>query len=114
MVKDKRSRGWPAMFFFFHRSNAGPFEEGKHVVFGEGKKIMPVSRLPETCHNPHPDQVSPETDCLVHISRGHGQMIYSVKRYHDASSPLISDALSVPQDPGYFINNLVNDSCLLT
>lgn len=56
---------------------------------------MPVSGAPQTGHQSHTEQVSPETDGLIHISGGHCQVINTVEFDHgDASLACLSLTLS--------------------
>src|SRR3989338_6514103 len=84
---------WPldrlTMKLFRNRLDTSPFKEGNEVIFRYLKKIMPVSRLSQPCHQPHPKQVPPEQDGLVHIPCCHGKVIYTIKFYHNSPPHIV-------------------------
>ena len=44
-------------------------------MFGDFKEIVSVSRTAQAGHKPHTKKVSPESDCFVHVTCDHRQMI---------------------------------------
>ena len=88
VVEHKRSLNRPAVFLLFHGLDVRPFEEGDEVGLRDLEEIMPVTRLTESRHKPHAEQVPPEPDGHVHVSGGHRQVV-DTRESHDCLLPVL-------------------------
>jgi hypothetical protein len=85
VVENYRSGDRVAMILFLRGFHSRPLKKGQEIVFGDLEKIVSVTGLAESGYQSHAQQVPPETNGLVHITRYHSQVINAIELDHDSS-----------------------------